>query len=86
MISFLVYFTVKYNLDFIDDQEKFRPHQLFYRTQIHQLPILFSPQLSQKIQSASPLWMELLAEITIVALRLVDTLENGYLQPLDQCC
>jgi hypothetical protein len=33
--------------------------------------------------------MELLAEIAIVALRLVDTLENGFqegvLRPLDQC-
>jgi hypothetical protein len=41
------------------------------------------------MQSASPLLMELLAEIAIVALRLVVTVENGFqegiLQPHDQC-
>jgi hypothetical protein len=41
------------------------------------------------MQSANPLLMELLTEITIVVLRLVDILENGcqegVLQPLDQC-
>jgi hypothetical protein len=57
---------LKFQLLAVRGQEKFRPHQLFYRNQIHWLPIVSSPQWSQTILMLLPYIKKSIITIIVV--------------------